>query len=336
MKRKDFSKFGYLFAAIVVLVIFLVYTNLQERKIEERREEALTPLIASSALEGCNYVVISKAGEDDVELLRKNGRWYVQLPERLFPALPEDVDDFFHYFNAIKPESIVSEDKAAFADFGVDEESGVTVRFFSSVESDTPVAELVMGKSGPDYHSVYARKAGDGRTYLIPENQSTLWNRKAKLWRDTYPFRESREDIHSIAIRTADETFTVALGDDGFWAFGGGDPNTVNQEQTVGLISRLTGLVGLSLVDDVESQHGLDNPEWEFELGVGERTVTLSVSEEIEQKRYLRNSELDQVYQIGAAPLQGVKTARRDYVQREDETEETEGTAGAAEEAPEE
>jgi len=336
MKKRDFAKFGYLFAAIVVLVIFLVYTNLQERKIEERREEALTPLVAASSLEGCGYVVISQAGADDVELLKQDGKWHIQLPERLFPALPEDVDDFFHYFNAIKPESIVSEDKAAFADFGVDEESGVSVRFFTANESDTPVVELVMGKSGPDYYSVYARKSGDSKTYLIPENQSTLWNRKAKLWRDTYPFRESREDIHSITIRTADETFTVALGDDGFWEFVDGDPNTVNQEQTVGLISRLTGLVGLSLIDNVESEHGLDNPEWEFELGVGERTITLSISEEIEQKRYLRNSELDQVYEIGAAPLQGIKTARRDYVQREDETEETEETAGTDEEALEE
>jgi len=336
MKKRDFAKFGYLFAAIVVLVIFLVYTNLQERKIEERREEALIPLIASSALEGCSYVTISKAGEDDVELLKQIGKWHVRLPEKLFPALPEDVDDFFDYFNAVKPESIVSEDKAAFADFGVDEESGVSVRFFTTNESDTPVAELVMGKSGPDYFSVYARKLGDSKTYLIPENQSTLWNRKAKLWRDIYPFRESREDIHSITIRTADETFTVALGDDGFWAFGDGDLNTVNQEQTVGLISRLTGLVGLSLIDDTESEHGLDNPEWEFELGVGERTVTLSVSGEIEQRRYVRNSELDQVYEIGAAPLQGLKTARMDYVQPENETEEAGETAGASEEAPEE
>lgn len=336
MKKKDFAKFGYLFAAIVVLVIFLVYTNLQERKIAERREEALTPLIASSALEGCSYVIISKAGEDDVELLKQGGKWYVQLPERLFPALPEDVDDFFDYFNAIKPESIVSEDKAAFADFGVDEESGVSVRFFTTNESDTPVVELVMGKSGPDYYSVYARKSGDNKTYLIAGNQSTLWNRNAKLWRDTYPFRESREDVHSITIRTADETFTVALGDDGFWVFADGDPNTVNQEQTVGLISRLTGLVGLSLIDDLESEHGLDNPEWEFTLGVGERTVTLSISEEIEQKRFVRNSELDQAYEIGAAPLQGFKTARMDYVQPEDEAEAAGETAGASEEAPEE
>jgi len=336
MKKKDFAKFGYLFAAIVVLIIFLVYTNLQERKVEERREEALTPLIAASSLDGCSYVVISKAGEDDVELLKQDGKWYVQLPEKVFPALPGDVDDFFDYFNAIRPESVVSEDNAAFADFGVDDESGVSVRFFATKESDSPVAEVVMGKSGPDYYSVYARKAGDSRTYLIPENQSTLWNRRAKLWRDTYPFRESREDIHSIAIHTADETFTIVLGDDGFWAFGDGDPNTVNQEETVGLISRLTGLVGLSLVDDEDSEHGLDDPEWEFELGVGERTVTLSVSKEIEQKRYVRNSELDQVYEISAAPLQGIKTARKDYVQHEDDTEEAGKNTGADEEAPEE
>ena len=336
MKQKDFAKFGYLFAAIVVLVIFLVYTNLQERKIEERRAEALTPLVTASSLEGCSYVVISKAGEDGVELLRQDGTWFVQLPERLFPALPEDVADFFDYFDAIKPESIVSEDSAAFAEFGVDEESGVSVRFFTNNESDTPVAELVMGKNGPDYYSVYARKVGDGKTYLIAGNQSTLWNRDAKLWRDTYPFRESREDIHSVAIRTADEEFALMLGDNGFWAFADGDPNTVNQEQTVGLISRLTGLVGLALVDDTDFEHGLDNPEWEFALGVGERTVELSVSGEIEQKRYIRNSELDQVYEIGAAPLEGLKTARMDYVQPEDETEEAEETASTGEETVEE
>jgi len=336
MKKRDFAKFGYLFAAIVVLVIFLVYTNLQERKIEERREEALAPLVAASSLEGCGYVLITKAGVDEVELLKQDGAWYVQLPERLFPALPEDVSDFFNYFDAIKPESIVSEDDAAFAEFGVDEESGVSVRFYAAKENDAPVAEFVMGKSGPDHYSVYARKVGDGKTYLIAGNQSTLWNRNAKLWRDTYPFRESREDIHSITIRTADEEFTVALGDDGFWTFTDGDPNTVNQEQTVGLISRLTGLVGLSLIDDADSEHGLDSPEWEFEIGVAERTVTLTISGETEQKRYVRNSELDQVYEVGAAPLEGLKTARMDYVQPKDETEEAEESAVTGEETVEE
>lgn len=336
MKKKDFAKFGYLFAAIIVLIIFLIYTSLQERKIEERREEALTPLVAASSLEGCDYVVITKAGEDGVELLRRDGTWHVQMPEKLFPALPDDVTDFFDYFDAIKPESIVSESSAAYAEFGVDEESGVSVQFFTDNESDTPVAGFVMGKSGPDYYSVYARKVGDGKTYLIAGNQSTLWNRNAKLWRDTYPFRESREDIHSVSIRTADEEFSLILGDDGFWAFADGDPNIVNQEQTVGLVSRLTGLVGLALIDDVTSEHGLDNPEWAFTLGVSERTVTLSISGEIEQKRYIRNSELDQVFEIGAAPLEGLKTARMDYIQPKDETEEAEETEVASEETVEE
>ncbi len=337
MRRRDIARFGYLIAAIVVLVIFLVYTNAQERKIEQRRAEALAPLIASGALDGCSYVRISRPDKDDVELLKKDGRWQVRLPDRFFPALPQDVDDFISYFDGIKPESIVSEDEAAFAKFGVDDESGVTVAFYASEEDSAPLAEFVMGKSGSDYYSIYARKMGDAKTYLIPENKSTLWNREAKLWRDTYPLRESREDFHSITIRTSDETFTLALGDDGFWAFADDPDARVNQEETVGLISRLTGLVGLNLINDEESAHGLDSPEWEFELGIGERTVTLAVSEEIEGSRFLYNSELDQVYEISSAPLQGLKTARKDYIQPEepeDETEEAESSDTTQTEEP--
>jgi hypothetical protein len=318
MRRRDIARFGYLIAAIAVLVVFLVYTNMQEQKVQQRREKALAPLIAPDVLDGCSYVAISQQNKDDVELLQKDARWHVRMPDRLFPALPEDVEDLVGYFDGIKPESVVSEDEAAFTRFGVDEESGVTVAFYAGEEESAPLAEFVMGDSGSDYYSIYARKLGDVKTYLIPENKSTLWNREAKLWRDTHPLRESREDFHSITIRTADETFTLALGDDGFWAFADDPDAPVNQEETVGLISRLTGLVGLNLVDDEESAHGLDSPEWEFELGIGERTVTLSASAESEDRRYLYNSELDQVYEISTAPLQGLKTARKDFIRKEE------------------
>ncbi|OGK09826.1 MAG: hypothetical protein A2Y63_04785 [Candidatus Riflebacteria bacterium RBG_13_59_9] len=327
------TRFAWLLGAIVVLLIFLFYTNMQKKEVERRHEEPLAPFLEAAQIENCNYIVIAQGEERKVELVRADGKWRVQMPEALFPASPDDVKDFIEYFDGLRPESVVDRSEETFSDYGVDEEHAVAVKFFRQREDETPVLHLLMGNRGSDYRSVFTRKAGDNTTYLLGENQSTLWEQEADLWRDKYPLRESRDDFNAITVRSPAGAFTVVKGDEGFWEFTDDKVNKVNQELTVSLISRLTGLVGLSLRDEDHPEFKLNQPEFEFELGIGERVVTLAVSAEVEDKRYLRNSELNQIYALSAPAFEGILTERKEYIQPEEEAEEAGENANKTEDS---
>jgi len=334
MRKRD-SRFIWLAGVIVILAALLVYANLREREVEQRREAGLAPLFPDAEPAECDYIVIAQGKGQKVELVRQNGRWHVQLPDRLFPASPDDVEELTGYFESIKPESIVDRSPDRFADYGLDDAAAVNVRFFRAREDATPAIDLLLGDRGPDYRSVFARKAGDNVCYLIPGNVATLWEQKAELWRDKYPLREKREDFSRITIRTGEDEFSLELSEDGFWKFPDDEVNPVNQEETVGLISRLTGLVGLNLIDEPAPEYKLDQPEYEFVLGLGERTVTLAVSSEYDAKRLVHNSELDQAYSISATALEGVKLHRQDYVKHEETSPEAAAADGKPDTAAE-
>jgi hypothetical protein len=316
MKKKDLYRFGYLAAAILVLAVILVYANMQERSAESRREAALQPFFTAKASDA-GYILISQ-GQRIVELTKQDDKWLVKLPDKLFPAAPEDVTDFLDYFVSLKPESIVDEGEKSFSSYNVDDVNAVAVRIFAKKGEAKTLVDMLMGKSGSDYYSVYARKAGGKEVYLIASNKATIWSREAALWRDKYPLRENRDDFSSVTVTAKEGSFSLKRGDDGYWVFADDAKDKVNQELTVSLLSRLTGLVGLNLIDTITPEMLLDKPEYTFDLGIGTRKVTLAISPAVGDKRYVRNSELGQVYDIAATVVQGLKTLRQDYVKKDE------------------
>jgi hypothetical protein len=316
MKANDVMRFVYLFAAVIVLVLILVFSNMRERSVEKRREAALQPFFTAKPADA-GYVLI-KQGTREVELTKTDGKWFVQLPGKLFPAVPEDAADLLNYFFNLKPESVVDEGDKTFTSYNVDDVNAVHVLIYAKKGEAKPLVDMYMGKSGSDYYSVYARKAGGNQVYSIASNQATIWNREAKLWRDKYPLRENRDEFNDITVTAKGGSFTLKRAADGYWAFADDAKNKVNQELTVSLISRLTGLVGLNLIDEVKPEMLLDKPEYTFDLGIGARKVTLTISPAIDTKRYVRNSETGQVYDISSAAVDGIKTLRQDYVKNDE------------------
>lgn len=330
MSKSDLTKFGFLAAAIVLLVLLLAYAKFQQRHVETVKEAVVAELFPGAKLDDVNYIRIHQGPSgDNLELVREDSRWFVKMPERLFPAAPEDVKDLLDFFRDIKPDRVASQDAADYATYELTDEQAVSVSMFEAEDAGEPVLELMMGKAGPDYRSVFARTPASDISYLIGKTQATLWQRKADAWRDVYPLREKREDITSVTIHSPDDGFTVALDDKGFWQFTDTPEVTAKQEAVVGLISRMTGLVGLELIDEPIHEHGLDTPDFSLDFIIGGRQVTLSFSPEIETFRFVRNSWLNQVYKISASAVQGLNLARKDFVQPPKEEDKTESDTAA-------
>ncbi len=339
MSRSDLTKFGLLVAAIVLLVLMLVYAKLQQRSVEAEKEAVVSDLFPDAEVDSVNYVRIHQGPSgDNVELVRQDGRWFVRMPERLFPANPDDVKDLLDFFQSVKPDRIASQSADDYATYELTDDKAISVSMYEEEEAGEPVLELLLGKAGPDYRSVFARKPASEVSYLIGKTQATLWQRKALAWRDKYPFREKREDITSLTIHSPEGEFAVNLDETGFWKFADTPEVTVKQEAVVALISRMTGLVGLELIDEPADEHGLENPDFSLDFLVGDRQITLSFSPEMGTNRFVRNSWLDQVYKISASAVQGLNLSRQEFVQPKDEPQESadgseEGAESAGDEA---
>lgn len=332
MKKKDVYRFVFLAGTIVFLLGFVLYARIQESIIESRREAALAPFFTGKP-DDIGYVVMSK-GEQRVELVKQDDRWMVMHKGKPFPASPDDVKDLLEYFCGLTPENLIDDSGKSFTDYEVDDLNAVAVQLYGKKGQEKPLLEMFMGKSGSDYYSVYARKGGDNSVYQIGGNKSTLWNRDMHLWRDKYPLRENRDDITTIAVTAKGVSFTLQRDESGFWNFTDDKVNKVNQELTVSLISRLTGLVGLRLIDAATPDMKLDQPEYQFALTIGARKTTVSISPEVGDKRFVRNSELNQIYEISSAAVSGLQVERKDYVAVDKPKQEASAGDGSAPAAP--
>ncbi len=316
MKKNDIIRFSYMAGAIALLLLFFTYAKMQEKAIETRREATLAPFFTGKPSD-VGYIAISK-GQNLVELENKDSRWYVQLPDTLFPAPPDDVKELLDYFCGLTPENLVDEGDKSYAEYEVDDVNAVSVRLYGKKGEQKPLLEMFMGKSGSDYYSIYVRKGGINAVFQVAQNKSTLWTRDVRLWRDKYPLRENRDDFNTITINAKGSSFTLKRDETGFWKFADDAVSQVNQELVVSLVSRLTGLVGLQIVDAVTPDMKLDQPEYEFGLAIGSRKTVITISSDVHGKRYVRNSELNQAYEISAAAVDGIKVERKDYVKAEE------------------
>jgi hypothetical protein len=322
MNKSDLTKFGLLAVAILLLVLMLAYARFQQRHVEAVKEAVVAELFPDAKLDNVNYIRIHQGPSgDNVELVQQEGRWFVKLPERQFPASPDGIKDLLDFFRGVKPDRIASQSADDYATYDLTDDKAISVSMFQAEDAGEPELELMMGKAGPDSRSVFARKPASDISYLIGKTQATLWQRKALAWRDEYPLREKREDISAITVHSPGGEFTVSLDDKGFWQFADTPGVTVKQEAVVSLISRMTGLVGLELIDQPTHEHGLDKPDFSLDFAIGDRKVTLSFSPEMETNRFVRNSWLDQVYKISASAVQGLKLDRQEFVQPPKEEE---------------
>lgn len=329
MNKSDIVKFGILAVAILLLVLMLVYAKFQQRHVEAVKEAVVAELFPGANLDSVNYIRIHQGPSDeDVELVQQEGRWFVKLPERLFPANPDDIKDLLDFFRNIKPDRVASQSADDFATYDLTDSRAISVSMFEAIETGEPVQELLLGKAGPDGRSVFARKPASDISYLIGKTQATLWQRKALAWRDEYVLREKREDVTSVTVHSPEGEFVVNLDETGFWKFTDTPEVTVKQEAVVALISRMIGLVGLEFIDDPIHEHGLDNPDFSLDFTLGSRQIKLSFSPEMEANRFVRNSWLDQVYKISASAVQGLNLSRQEFIQPPKAETESEGEAG--------
>lgn len=331
MRRGDWVKFIWLLAAVVVLLLLIVYAEVSERQGVARKESELEVFYPDIRKDDVGYISLQK-GTVATELKKDGDQWLVKLAgERWFPASGEDVKEVLDYFVGLKPADLISTDRAKLGKFELTNEMALTVKLAASADAEEPLAVVGLGKTGPDRRSVYARKDDLSTIYLLAGNKNSVLSRAAEMWRDKHPFHGTQDQITSWTIQKGRSAFTVEKGADGQWKFVQEGAQPVDQNKVVEFLARLSGLVAIRLRDEQKPEMGLARPDFVITAAVGDEQIALSVSPETDDsKRFVRNSALDQIYELAASTFTDFPLKQDDFVRKEQPVQSETGAGAAA------
>ena len=324
LNRKNIG-FFILGLLVIVLAVLLGVATLLETRVEREKEAELKPFFPELKVESLNFIRFTK-GEKKIELKRERDRWWVKLSEdRWFPVTPEDIRDVLDFFDDLAPAEVIAHGKDKLEKFELTDELALKVELAQSLEDKNPY-RIYLGKTGPDFRSTYVVKPDADTIFLIADNKNSFFQREPKEWRDRYPFREKVDAVKKFTIESAKETLTLSRNEEGFWEFIYPGDIKADSETVRNFLSRITNLVSISLVDDGDAVEALKVPDFSITFELDGRKVTLSVSAETDSKRYVKNSELDQVYALSASTWIGIPRTIEEFKLKEEKKEEKKET----------
>jgi hypothetical protein len=175
----------------------------------------------------------------------------------------------FTSLEKLEADELVASDVKDFAQYGLDAPS----RSVAAVVEGAPAPLAVdFGAKSPDGSSIYARKPGEAKVYLVASWVEGSFDKKPFDLRDRDLLHVKRDDVRSLEIAGPDGSYALARSEAGEWAFTKPLATRAGRWAVDGLLGTIEGLrmesvAGESVSDAKDvARYGLAKPS---------RTVTL-------------------------------------------------------------
>jgi hypothetical protein len=210
---KEFWKTG---AALLVLVALGSYIWFVERKQEPKKEgerEKVT-LVAVDKAKAREVSLAAAAGES-IKLVKEGTFWKLTAP---FAATADTsaVESILTSLEKLEADEVVAEQTSDFAQYGLDRPSRTVA---AVVEGAAAPFAVDFGAKSPDGGSVYARKPGEAKVYLVPSWVEGSFDKKPFDLRDRDLLHVKRDDVRSLEVTGPEGSFALARTEAGEWAF---------------------------------------------------------------------------------------------------------------------
>ncbi len=262
---KEFWKTG---VAVLALAALGSYIWFVERKREPKREgerEKVTMLAVDKAK--AKQIEIVKDGET-IKLVKQDGAWKLEQPAKA-PADTSAVDTMLNSLEKVEADEVVAEQVTDFAQFGLDQPSRKVAAVLEGAEAPVGVD---FGARSPDGGSVYARKPGEDKVYLVPSWIEGSFDKKPFDLRDRDLLHVKRDDVRSLEVAGPEGGYALTRTDAGEWAFTKPIATRAGRWSVDGLLGtienlRMDSVAGENVTDPKQiGRYGLAKPQ---------RTVTL-------------------------------------------------------------
>jgi len=267
---KEFWKTG---VALLVLAGVVSYYWFVERKREPKPEgerEKVTVIAVDKAK--AKELTLAPKGGETIRLVKEGSFWKLTSPAEA-PADTSAVESILTSLEKLEADEVLADAVTDFAQYGLDAPSR---KVEALVEGAAAPLAVEFGAKSPDGGSVYARKPGEAKVYLVPSWVEGSFEKKPFDLRDRDLLHVKRDDVRALEVAGPEGGFALARSEAGEWAFTRPLATRAGRWSVDGLLGtienlRMDSVAGESVSDAKEiARYGLAKPA---------RTVTLTTKD---------------------------------------------------------
>jgi hypothetical protein len=281
---------------VSLVIVAIIIENPFSKKAQEKEVEQVTALFPNFKIEDATKIEIKQLGSEFV-LELKEGKWSVTSAAD-FPADQDSVQKLLENVRDFKIQDVVSKNPEKQVLFQVNDTMGISTKISDSKGS--VIAQVYIGKNGPNFMSTYIRKEGSDEVILATGYLKSVFDRSKTSWKDLNIFKFDAKLCEYIYLESPGSKITCEKDDKGVWnvkepeAFPADGPTVDKIAET---------LAGLTTNDYPEkkalSEYGLDKPERTLKFRLSDKTeYTLIISKEDKNKFYAKKPDSDMIYSL--------------------------------------
>jgi hypothetical protein len=258
---KEFWKTGVAVLALAGLGSYIWFVERKREPKKEGEREKVTLLAVDKAK--AKEVSIATSGAETIKLVKQDGAWKLEQPAPA-PADTSAVDTMLNSLEKIEADEVVAEQVTDFAQYGLDQPSRKVAAVLEGAPA--PLA-LDFGGKSPDGGSVYARKPGEAKVYLVASWIESTFDKKPFDLRDRDLLHVKRDDVRSFEVAGPEGGFSLTRTDAGEWAFTKPIATRAGRWSVDGLLGtienlRMDSIAGESVTDPKQiDRYGLAKPK---------------------------------------------------------------------------
>lgn len=284
--RREHSALGAAFLVQVILAAVILWPR------PVSRAEA-GPLLEGFKPEDVTRITLRDAQGTSL-ILERQGDWVLAGTDG-FAAKAETVNDFLNKLAGVRANRLVARTEVSQRQLRVAEDA---YEREVTLETASGAAYTVYLGTSPGYGVTHIRLKGQAETYLT--DALTVWNAGVapSSWVDTAYVSIPQEEAKRIAFRNAQGEFALVKGAENKWILEDLAPTEVlNEPLANSLASRALSLYLMRPLGKApKAEYGLDQPQGTVAIEAGEKSLTLSIGQRLEDGCYVVKSSASPYY----------------------------------------
>ncbi len=237
---------------------------------------------------------------------QRDGNWFLIAAGEPYPADRNQVSALLQAIREMKRDNVATRSADKQDMFGVKAGQGTEVVAYRA--DGAVLADLVVGKKGPDGLSAYMRRADADEVFLQPGTLRDHLDKPVKGWRDRKVFSWKAEDVVQIDLQTDHETVVLNRDTRGQWFLARPVSGRADEARVQQILVVLTNLEADDFAEQVtREQAGLNDPPLRLSVRLQDRsTATLSFGRQSGEGSYYATAGRDGTIMLLAGGVLGI------------------------------
>ena len=245
---------------------FAPFTIFQEITSDDISKVEVKHLISGSVIEksGDEWKVLGVETEMGRQLSDKEGKEVTEKPK--YKADAERAKNVIEKLGKLKATSLISTNPEKQNTYQVGQLSK-HVKLYNS--AGKVVADIHIGKNGPDMFSTYVRREGENEVYLVSEHIGAVIPADVMSWRDKKIWNVMPDLVSGFSVKRPgkNESFSVVKNGEGKWQLSSPEESGLDSSKVEDLVKKISKVDANRFALVMEnSETGFDKPSLELKI----------------------------------------------------------------------